>query len=230
MKFLTSCLRNNPGYFISIALLTDIVFVLYLAFPKESFFISLSSPHPVWLNVFCINYTFMGDGFFAFALALFVWGYLKKRDLAIRLLSGFLLTEGIIQILKNILAESMPQLFFEQGQYLFFNDESILANTHGMPSGHTAIAFALATVLVVHRKNSKWAVPLLIAGIIMAFTRMYLAQDYLVEVVSGMLIGTSSALMSMSILKFKLPIRISYNRWKGVWGKRGIHSTELQPG
>ena len=39
---------------------------LFLAFSgKEAAFISLNSYHPFFLNVFFINYTFMGDGIFA---------------------------------------------------------------------------------------------------------------------------------------------------------------------
>ena len=61
-------IRKNKIYFIGLlaSLLTAAVFLL--ANGKAATFISLNSYHPFLLNIFFINYTFMGDGIFALCL------------------------------------------------------------------------------------------------------------------------------------------------------------------
>ncbi len=196
MKKLISLLRINRVYFLLLLCMTLMGFSLTMIFGQGFGFISLNRQHPFFLNVFFINYTFMGDGFFALALAAFYFFYLNKKREGLLLSVGFILSTLIVQLVKNILDGSGFKLFFEQGQYLFFSDESVLANVHSFPSGHTANAFLIVTIIVLNLKNPKWQIPVLAAAVLLGISRMYMAQDRLLDVMMGAFIGTGSAVVS----------------------------------
>jgi len=160
---------------------------------------NLMVQHSFWPNVFFVNYTFMGDAVFAICLAVFFTFYLKRRQQGMVLFYGFFLTEIIVQVIKNIESFPVPDLFSEQGQYLFLTDSTSSADHTSMISGHTAIAFSLATVLIFTLNNSITQLSLLIGSVLLAYSRIYLAQHGLVDVLIGAVTGTISAIVAVHI-------------------------------
>ena len=148
MQKISVVLAQNKIYFagLSVILLSGILFLLFTG--KEAAFISLNSYHPFWLNVFFINYTFMGDGIFAICLIAAMFFYFKRKQCALALLSSFLISGIAAQIIKNLVNSPRPKLYFEAGTYLNFINGVTLTGNSGFPSGHTATAFAIATVLI----------------------------------------------------------------------------------
>lgn len=120
--------KNFLDLLISRKLFFRIIFFLLLITALTLFlfgrtFITVSSNtyHPFWLNVFFINFTFMGNGLFVICFAsLFIFRY-KREQQGKALLYGFFLTGFIVQLLKNIHSLSHPTIYFEQGQNLFFH-------------------------------------------------------------------------------------------------------------
>ncbi|MGF2412722.1 MAG: hypothetical protein ACQUYJ_10360, partial [Ferruginibacter sp.] len=73
-------LRQNKIYFTGLlAVLLFSAFFLLLN-GKAAAFISLNSYHPFLLNVFFINYTFVGDGIFALCLIAAILFYYKRKQ------------------------------------------------------------------------------------------------------------------------------------------------------
>ncbi|MBK7375349.1 MAG: phosphatase PAP2 family protein [Ferruginibacter sp.] len=190
-------IRKNKIYFIGLlaSLLTAAVFLL--ANGKAAAFISLNSYHPFLLNIFFINYTFMGDGIFALCLVAVMFFYLKKKNQGFALLYSFLISGLAVQVIKNLISAPRPRLFFEQGQYLFFMDGISLANNSSFPSGHTATAFAIATVFVMMLKNKNWQWLILPAALLAGYSRIYLAQHFLLDVIIGAILGSVSGIIAV---------------------------------
>ncbi len=218
MKIIIAVWRNNRGYFLCLALLfiTGILMLLFQG--KSATFISLNSIHPFWLNVFFINYTFMGDGIFAICLvAIFIF-YFRRKQAGLAMLYAFLFSGLVVQVIKNLVDSPRPKLFFEHGQYLFFMDGVSLSNNSSFPSGHTATAFAIATVLILFLKNKKWQLPVLFSAALVGYSRIYLAQHFLMDVLVGALIGTGSGIIAGVLVP----------RWIKVFGSgRNWSSGEL---
>lgn len=191
---------------------------------KAAIFISLNAWHPFWLNVFFINYTFVGDGIFAIALIAVYLFYLKKKQEALALLYAFAVSGIIVQIIKNLVSSPRPKLFFEPGQYLFFVDNVSLANNSSFPSGHSATAFAIATALILLMKNKKWQLPVLAAAVLVGYSRIYLAQHFLTDVLVGAVIGSLSGLLGVYIVKNIRSINISFRRLHRLDNNRTISS------
>jgi len=186
---------------------------LFLAFSgKEAAFISLNSYHPFFLNVFFINYTFMGDGIFAICLIAAMFFYFKRKKMAVALLSSFLISGIASQLLKNMVSSPRPKLYFEAGTYLNFIDGVTLTGNSGFPSGHTATAFAIATVLALMIKNKKWQLLILPAAALVGYSRIYLAQHFLLDVIAGALLGSFSGGLAFYLASSRINIRSLFKK------------------
>jgi membrane-associated phospholipid phosphatase len=212
-----SLLNQNKLYFIvlTITLLGGFLFLLYNG--KTGAFISLNDYHPFLWNVFFINYTFMGDGIFALSLIAFLFFYLKKKQEGIALFYSFLISGIAVQIIKNLVHSTRPTLFFEDGQYLHFIDHVSLAGYESFPSGHTATAFAIATVFALLMKNKKGQLPILMGAVLLGYSRIYLAQHFLLDVLVGALIGTAAGIWAVYLAK-------NIQRMKGFFKKISFSS------
>jgi membrane-associated phospholipid phosphatase len=214
-----SNIKSCKTYFIGliIVVLFTASFLLYSG--KTVAFLSLNSYHSFWLNVFFINYTFIGDGIFALCLITLLYCYFKKKEQSIAMLYAFLLSGVAVQIIKNLVSAPRPKLFFEAGQYMFFIDDVVKTGNASFPSGHTTTAFAIATVAVMLIKNRNWQLPILIAAVLVGYSRIYLAQHFLIDVIIGASIGCLSGITAIYLVqngkqlkkRFKKMHRISKN-------------------
>ncbi len=101
------------------------------------------------------------------------------------------ITSGIaIQIIKYFIVEARPKVFFEQAQLPFFIKDVTLYNMSSFPSGHTTTAFATATTIVLFQKTKSWQLPILLFAAMVGYSRIYLSQHFLGDVIVGAVIGT----------------------------------------
>lgn len=212
MQIKNTIINKHRIYFLALLTVILISSVFLMINGKEAAFISLNSYHPFYLNVFFINYTFMGDGIFALCLIAAVFFYFKKKQQGFALLYAFLISGTAAQILKNLVTSPRPKIYFEAGTYLNFIDGVTLSGSSGFPSGHTTTAFAIATVLVLMIKNKKWQLPILLAAMLVGYSRIYLAQHFLIDVIVGALLGSISGVFAFYLAQNRIIIRRSIKR------------------
>lgn len=212
MQQLREAVYRNKLYFA--ALITTLLIATWFMIvnSKEAAFISLNIYHPFYLNVFFINYTFIGDGIFACCLVAAMFFYFKKKETGLALLCSFLISGLAVQLIKNFVSAARPRLYFEAGTYLHFIDGVSLGNYSGFPSGHTATAFAIATVLVLMISNKKLQWPVFLAALLAGYSRIYLAQHFLLDVIVGMLLGTVSGIISFYLVQNRISLRRSFKK------------------
>lgn len=191
---ITSALRNNKTYFTALLLLVLASCTLLLLKGKADSFILLNSFHAPFLDAFFMGYTNVGDGLFALALVVLVFFFFKQKPLAIALLLSYCVSGILAQVLKQFTNAPRPAAYFQPGQYTHFINGLHLATQFSFPSGHTTTAFALATVLAIFNKNKNRSLLLLVAAGLVGFSRIYLAQHFLLDVISGAILGTLTAL------------------------------------
>ena len=68
-----------------------------------------------------------------------------------------------------------------------------IENGNSYPSGHTSIAFALATSLALTSQKCCIAFPAYLWAVSVGYSRLYLGQHYPSDVLAGALVGTASA-------------------------------------
>ena len=98
--------------------------------------------------------------------------------------------DGIATVLKAAIGENRP------------SDKSSLLtipHSHSFPSGHTAVAFAAATVLT-------WLVPraapaFFALALAIGYSRIYVGVHWPLDVIGGAVIGTATALLLLVIAR-----------------------------
>jgi membrane-associated phospholipid phosphatase len=222
-------LRQNKIYFTYLVAVLLLSAGFLLINGKAAAFISLNSYHPFLLNVFFINYTFVGDGIFALCLITTMLFYFKRKQQGLALLYSFLISGIAVQIIKNLVNAPRPKLFFESGQYLHFIDGVSLANNSSFPSGHTATAFAIATVMAVMMKDKSWQLLILIATVLVGYSRIYLAQHFLLDVLIGAIIGSISGLLSVYLARNIKGIKLSIKKMHRLPSNSQPSPSSIQP-
>ena len=127
--------------------------------------------------------TYFGDGrtMLGVSLLLMAYGGDKNRETGRLLTSTFISTGVIVWGMKEIIGRKRPL-------------DDVVGNP-AFPSGHTAYAFAGATLL--GNRYPKLRIPLYIGAGLVGLTRIYLGRHYLSDVIAGAAVGTiTGALVS----------------------------------
>jgi membrane-associated phospholipid phosphatase len=196
-----SMIRQSKMYFLSLLTILLCCTIILVVNGQSAGFIAAGSYHPFLLNAFFVNCTFLGDGIFALCLTAVILFYYKRKQQGLALLFSFLISGIAIQIIKNLLVNTTPVLFFEAGQYLHYTDVISAADNSGLPSGHTATAFAIATVMVLLMNDKSWQLLILIAAVLVGYSRIYLAQHFLPGIILGAIIGSTAGVVSVYLAK-----------------------------
>ena len=120
---------------------------------------------------------------------------------AVSTLMGFVL----VQFAKRMIWYDAPRpnVFFEHLQNIHYVAGEHLHSWHSFPSGHATGAFALFMALALITKRPVYQMLCLIAAILVGYSRMYLSQHFMVDVVVGSVLGTFSAALSYYWFKEK---------------------------
>ncbi len=185
-------IRQNSCYFFACLLL--------IVFGGIVLLLSSKGPVLLWVNR---HYSIFWDAFFKTAsaignisfslvvlLALAVW---KNMKTSWRAFICILSTALVVQILKHLVFPGTPRpiLYFDGVEDLRLLKGVVQLQTESFPSGHTAAAFAISTILafILPRKKYHWILALIAACV--GYARIYLSQHFITDVYVGMIIGIS---------------------------------------
>jgi membrane-associated phospholipid phosphatase len=190
MNRLRSILIGNRYYFFTFLFFFLLGIYIILIEGKAGAFFSLNPYHSTVLDAFFVRFTFLGDGIFALAVFIILL-VLRRFSQAWQLLTAFLASAMCAQLLKSFF--SMPRLrqFFNPGQYAYFIDGVTHIGFSSFPSGHSTSIFTLATMLALFERNKRWNVCYLLAAVAVGYSRIYLGQHFLGDVLMGSLLGTT---------------------------------------
>jgi membrane-associated phospholipid phosphatase len=194
MKTLKEILAGNRLFFGLWLLFFAVGLFFLLTLGKAASFVDLNAYHRTTLDTIFIWVTFLGNG--VFSIVVFVIFLLQRRwSHASQVMLAFLLSALIAQILKNLFSMPRPKQFFAPGQYHYFIEGVTGLGFASFPSGHTTSVFALATLLAIFTKNRKAKIAFLLTGIAVGYSRIYLGQHFLGDVLMGSCIGTLTAVL-----------------------------------
>lgn len=194
-----SLYKSNKLFFIGFFLFVIASAFVLIFFSKAEGFFLLNKYHKDFLTAIFIRFTYLGDGFFCAGIGLLLIIF-KRRYLGLMVISSYALSGIIAQILKYYIIEARPAVFLKSSTYQYFIDKVTLHNLHAFPSGHSASAFALAAVLSFSAKNKIYSLLFLSGAILVGYSRIYLAQHFLDDVLAGALIGFISAIFCWILL------------------------------
>ncbi len=194
MKSLKAILIDNRNFFICYLFAFSVGLIFFLSVGKATSFIELNPYHRSALDTFFVGVTFLGDGRFAIIICL-IYLALRRWSRACQLIAAFLVSSLVAQILKNIFSMPRPKQYFPAGQYSYFIDGVTHIGFASFPSGHSTSVFAMATLLAIFDSNKKGNILYLLVAVAVGYSRIYLGQHFLVDVLMGSVIGTLTAVL-----------------------------------
>lgn len=164
-------------------------------FDKEGLHIAINQKYNPFADIFFEYITFLGDGRMLIVYAL-ILVFIKYRFVLILLISN--LFAGILTfLLKTQVFDSSlrPKKYFENIYELRLvpGVENYLHNS--MPSGHTATAFCVFAGFAFMSMNKSFGFLFFIIAALIGFSRIYLSQHFMDDVVVGSLVGVFFALL-----------------------------------
>jgi len=190
--------------FIVLFLLTTIV-VLYFGNAKVHLYIN-QFHGTLTDNIYAII-TNVGDGLFVFVV-IGILLFIRLKHACLLALSH--ICSGLsVQFLKHSFFEGFPRpaLYFQHIHTLYFVHGIEMNYINSFPSGHSTSAFVLFFCLALITNNNIIKFCCFILACLIAFSRVYLSQHFLGDVVAGSIIGfIAVTLVYIWIKQIKNPI------------------------
>ena len=190
---------QNQRYLLYFLAVWCILFLVGLRYTRAEAHLILNSVHNPLFDLFFKNITHLGGGFpVILGLAMLFWNVRKGSFLLLaQLVCGLITTP-----LKMFFAHQRPSIFFiyDIKVELPAVVEGVLLRTenNSFPSGHTSAVFALATCLaaITPPKYRSWQIVWLVIGWLVSYSRIYLSQHFVDDILFGSVIGVLSAFIT----------------------------------
>ena len=146
-----------------------------------------NSPFFDWLFK---HLTFLGDGLFIIVPAIILLFFSLRHF--VFLLTAYFSTGLVTQLLKRVFFEDLvrPSKYFHEIASLHLVEGVQMLNGRSFPSGHSTSAFALFLCLAFISSNRYVKLICLIMACLVAFSRVYLSQHFLIDIYAGSIIGS----------------------------------------
>jgi len=213
VKGIIRIFKADPVFWGVLLIVLTISGISVAVFSSKAIFFSLNSIHTLYLDTFFQNYTLLGDGVFSIAIFL-IFLLAERTALAMQVITGYLFSGILSQLLKRAIHAPRPHAIISNMEYPYFIDGVTHTGMTSFPSGHTSSVFALATLLALNTNDKRLSLIYLVTAIITGYSRIYLGQHFLIDVLAGALIGMLSALLVYWYLR---QVKIE---WVGVNNKR----------
>lgn len=195
-KLLDTVLKKWP-FFLTYFIFLIVSIIFLLVHNRESGHMIINQYwHPIFDLLFTYI-TYLGDGISAILVVIALLFYRYK--LAIIAATSFLVSAVITQFLKLVVFSETDRPILALWHYFHYNSSHHLVIDdmrldHSFPSGHATSAFSVFCILVLFSQK-KWIGFLLSSiAILAAFSRVYLSQHFLEDIVWGSAIGSITSL------------------------------------
>ena len=198
---------KNRYFFIPYATCLLVALMLLLIYSKSAIHLFINS-HYTTVADFLFRYlTTLGSGLFGAGVGIVFLLVSFRKSLFI-----FLTWAGsgiFVQILKRVFFPHAlrPVKFFEGVYNLHLADGVHIRQYFSFPSGHAATAFGLFLCLAIMTRNHGLKLICFVMAALVAFSRIYLSQHFLIDICFGSLAGSGFALL------FYFLVFLSEKKW-----------------
>ncbi len=187
--------KSYSGFYIPYILFALTVTLLIITNDKGALHLRMTSFYTETGNVFFKHYTDVGGDipFYVIGVLLFY-----RYRIALTLLITQLGTGLIAQSIKRLWNEPRPVKYFADNYpnvHLHKIEGVNLYVQNSFPSGHTTSAFAFFLVLAYFTKNKALQFLYFILAVLVGYSRVYLSQHFVLDILAGSLIGVSLTIL-----------------------------------
>ncbi|HEY5745202.1 MAG TPA: phosphatase PAP2 family protein [Chryseolinea sp.] len=184
------------SYMYGLVIGTMVLFSLLI--PKTQDILLVNSTHTEFQDNLFRVITYLGDGV-VFVPIIIVLLFVRFYDaLAATALAALLAI--ITSVLKRLIyADAGRPITHIDNSLLYFVPGVEVHSHYSFPSGHTATIFGIIVFFSLLSGRKNVSVLLLIVGLLVGYSRMYLLQHFLIDVTVGAILGTVTALLIYSV-------------------------------
>lgn len=126
-----------------------------------------------------------------------------RREWLVAVIAGIIISTALTHLLKRVIYPDELRPFTQlSGNFPVHIIEGVKINrSNSFPSGHTVTAFSMAIILTCIINRRAWSFILPLLAFLAAYSRVYLAQHYLTDVLAGMGVGIVTGVLSVFLNK-----------------------------
>jgi membrane-associated phospholipid phosphatase len=210
-------IKQNKVFYTGYGLFISSGLLLLGLVGKDQLFLQMNNWQLTFADALAPWLTHLGDGLFAL-LFLFVFALFNYR-LAFTALLCFVSVLLITQVGKQFIFDDAlrPFAYFEAKGQAIRTIAGVKVHAHNsFPSGHSASVFALFSFFALRLNNKQWGLPLLLVAVLIAYTRVHIAQHFFGDVLAGSLVGV------LSVLTITAALDAYYERHPAAWHQKGL--------
>jgi len=187
-------LLTKPNKYWILFFFAIMLFLIFI-FSDENLHLRVNQYHCSFFDFFFKYVTYLGDGLMFPLLIVSFFFYDKKQSL--KFFMAALLTLLITFVLKKVIFLGVPRpIEFFGADKLHLIDGVKMCYWNSFPSGHAMSAFAIFGSLFLYVKSKVLKKVFVVLTILAAFSRVYLSQHFMLDILVGGLIGTAIAVWS----------------------------------
>lgn len=179
-------LKENTAFYALWLFAMVTVGIIILTTEKGDFSLWLNFRHTSLWDAFFRYATWMGDGIVVGIVCLVLLFIKLRWGIAMSLVS--FCSAFFVSLIKKEYNEPRPSVVFSNMDLHYVNGLELYRN-FSFPSGHTAAAFTLFLLLTCFSRNKRYAWLYFTLACVVAISRVYLLQHFLVDVYFGALFG-----------------------------------------
>ncbi len=193
-KWFDESLLNERRWVLMLWLLFIMFALAYIALtPRGELNILLSQNYFKELGSFFKYFTRFGEEWLLIPIGLIFIFVIKSIDFTIRLTATFILNTLITVPVKFYLFDyNRPKIDLHQFN-LIFTEGVTVHDYHSFPSGHSSAAFAMALAIAFWYNHKAISIVVILMAIGVGFSRIYLQQHFVEDVIGGAVIGLIAA-------------------------------------
>lgn len=203
MKTLITLFRKNAYFFLPFLLWLLAGGVIQSSLTREELFTAINHNCSDWADVVMTAFTYLGDGLF-YAIVLLCFLLTQRYRQFFIGLASILLVAVLVQLIKHQVDAPRPLAYFPSKAMIHMVSWVPVHSYNSFPSGHSAAAFSLFCYLsLINKKSKMWGLLFAALAMIAAYSRIYLAQHFFIDVYAGSVIGVFSSFLVYSLFEFR---------------------------
>lgn len=181
-------------------LLAALVSIFLVIYGKDRSFMVINQYNSPAFDYVFRYWTYLGDGLIW--VPLFIYVLLFRKDFFVAILASLIICTILTHFLKRVVFadEFRPIVSLGQEKVRIIQGVTI-HRSNSFPSGHTSTAFTLALLLTYIVRRNFWVFFFPLIAFFVGYSRVYLAQHFVTDVLAGMLVGIVSSYLSLLVYK-----------------------------